>query len=149
MRLVIIVLVVLFILLYLLKKRQVNEGFTDKRLVQAFKIKIGLFYNKDYASYYNYVYKMSSFIPIEIVKYSNRFQVFYELKRRNVDFIFTNEKDYYVYWNNERKKNKSFMSSLKRDPEIQAISMAFYQYIFIIADYKKIITKNEKRLISN
>lgn len=143
MKLVIIILVVLFILLYLLKKRQVNEGFTDKRLVQAFKIKIGLFHNKDYDSYYNYVYKMSSFIPIEIVKYDNRFQAFYELKRRNVDFIFTNEKDYYVYWNNQNKKNESFIRSLKRDPEIQAISMAFYQYILIIADYKKIITKDD------
>jgi TRAP-type uncharacterized transport system substrate-binding protein len=143
MRQAIIILIVLFILLYLLKKRQVNEGFTDKRLVQAFKIKIGVFHDKDYTSYYNYVYKMSRFIPIEIVKYSNRFQVFYELKRRNVDFIFTNEKDYYVYWNNQRKKKKSFMDSLKRDPDIQAISMAFYQYIFIIADYKKIISKND------
>jgi hypothetical protein len=104
MKLLIVILFVLFVLLYLLRYRQINEGFTDTKLIQAFKIKIGLFYNKDYTSYYSFVYKMSSFIPIEIIKYNNRFQVFYELKRRNVDFIFTNEKDYYVYWINKNKK---------------------------------------------
>jgi hypothetical protein len=143
MKLLIVILFVLFVLLYILKKRQINEGFTDSKLIQAFKIRIGLFYDKDYTSYYNFVYKMSSFIPIEIVKYTDRFQIFYELKRRNVDFIFTNEKDYYVYWINQNKKEKSILDSIKRNPEIQAITMAFYQYVFIIADYKKIITKND------
>lgn len=143
MKLLIVILFVLFVLLYLLRYRQINEGFTDTKLIQAFKIKIGLFYNKDYTSYYSFVYKMSSFIPIEIIKYNNRFQIFYELKRRNVDFIFTNEKDYYVYWINQNKKQTTWVDSMRRNPEIQAITMAFYEYLFIIADYKKIITKND------
>jgi len=143
MKLLIVILFVLFLLLYLLRYRQINEGFTDTKLIQAFKIKIGLFYNKDYTSYYSFVYKMSSFIPIEIIKYNNRFQIFYELKRRNVDFIFTNEKDYYVYWINQNKKQTTWVDSMRRNPEIQAITMAFYEYLFIIADYKKIITKND------
>lgn len=143
MKLLIVILFVLFLLLYLLRYRQINEGFTDTKLIQAFKIKIGLFYNKDYTSYYSFVYKMSSFIPIEIIKYNNKFQVFYELKRRNVDFIFTNEKDYYIYWINQNKKQTTWVDSMRRNPEIQAITMAFYEYLFIIADYKKIITKND------
>ena len=143
MKLLIVILFVLFVLLYLLRYRQINEGFTDTKIIQAFKIKIGLFYNKDYTSYYSFVYKMSSFIPIEIIKYNNRFQIFYELKRRNVDFIFTNEKDYYVYWINQNKKQTTWVDSMRRNPEIQAITMAFYEYLFIIADYKKIITKND------
>ena len=98
----IVILFVLFILLRLVTNRNIQEDFADTRLVQSFRIKIGVYYHKDYNTMYNYVYKMSSFIPIDIVKYDNRYQPFYELMKRNVDFIFTNEKDYYIYKRMER-----------------------------------------------
>ena len=53
MKLLIVILFALFVILYLLRKRQINEGFNDNKLIQSFKIKVGVFYDKGYESYYN------------------------------------------------------------------------------------------------
>lgn len=139
----IILLFSLFVLLYLVEKRRQLEPFVDSRLVQRFRIKMGVWYDKDYDNMHEYVKKIGKFIPIEIVKYSNRYQPFYELQRRNVDLIFSNEKDYFVFWNNERKGKKSWKDSFKRTPQIQAITMAYYQYLLIPADYDKILQSQD------
>ena len=86
---------------------------------------------------------MSSFIPIDIIKYNNRYQPFYELTKRNVDFIFTNEKDYYIYWINKQKQKTSLLDSFRRKPQIQVITMAYHLYLLIIADFNKIIKDSD------
>ena len=139
----IVILFVLFILLRLVTNRNIQEDFADTRLVQSFRIKIGVYYHKDYNTMYNYVYKMSSFIPIDIVKYDNRYQPFYELMKRNVDFIFTNEKDYYIYWINKQKQKTNIIDSFRKNPQIQVITMAYHLYLLILADYNKIIKDSD------
>jgi hypothetical protein len=143
MIILIIILFTLFIILRLIQSKIINEGFTDNRLVQSFKIKIGVWYDKDYDTMYKFVYKMSSFMPIQIIKYNNRYQPFYELKRRNVDLIFTNERDYYIYWINQLKKKKSALDSFRRTPQIQMITMAYHLYLLIAVDYNKIIRTSD------
>jgi TRAP-type uncharacterized transport system substrate-binding protein len=135
----IIILFVLFVLLRIVTNRNIQEDFADTRLVQSFKIKIGVYYHKDNETMYKFVYKMSNFIPIDIIKYDNKYRPFYELKKRNVDFIFTNEKDYYIYWINQQKKKNTLIDKFKRKPKIQVITMAYHLYLLIIADYNKII----------
>ena len=139
----IIVLFVLFVLLWLVTNRNIREDFADTRLVQSFRIKVGVYYHKDYETMYTFVYKMSSFMPIDIIKYDNRYTPFYELKKRNVDFIFTNEKDYYIYWINQQKKKNTLLDSFRRKPQIQVITMAYHLYLLIIADYNKIIRDSD------
>lgn len=134
--------IVLFCLLILLRFLQLNnrkESFVDSSLVRSFKIRVGVWYDKNYTSMYDYLYKISSLIPMEIVTYSNRYEPFYELKRREVDMIFTNEKDYYVYWVNQLIKKRTIRDYLKRSPQIQMITMAYHLYVFIPANYEKIV----------
>jgi hypothetical protein len=139
----VIVLFVLLVILYLITKRKRIEGFIDNTLVKSFRIKIGVWYDKYYDKMFEFVVKMSTFIPIEIIKYSNQYEPFYQLKKRNVDFIYVTEKDYFVYWINQKKQSTKLIDSFKRKPDIQLITMGFFQYVFIIADYKKIITHND------
>jgi TRAP-type uncharacterized transport system substrate-binding protein len=139
----IIILFVLFVLLRIVTNRNIQEDFADTRLVQSFRIKIGVYYDKDYETKYKFVYKMSSFMPIDIIKYDNRYTPFYELKKRNVDFIFTNEKDYYIYWINQQKKKNTLLDNFRRNPKIQVITMAYHLYLLIIADYNKIIRDSD------
>ena len=139
----IIILLCLFILLRLVQRQKITENFVDNRLVQLFKVKIGVWYDKDYTGAYDFVKKMSKFIPIDIVKYNNRYEPFYQLKKREVDLIFSNEKDYFIYWNNQNNKKSSLKDSFKRNSEIQIITMAYYQYLLIPADYNKIIQPND------
>jgi TRAP-type uncharacterized transport system substrate-binding protein len=139
----IIILFVLFILLRLVTNRNIQEDFVDTRLVQSFRIKIGVYYHKDYETMYRYVYKMSSFMPIDIIKYDNRYRPFYELIKKNVDFIFTNEKDYYIYWINKLKKKNTLIDKFRRNPQIQVITMAYHLYLLIVADYNKIIRNSD------
>jgi hypothetical protein len=131
------------ILLYWINKKKEIEPFVDIRLIRMFRIRVGVWYDKDYENMYEFVQRMSRFIPIDIVKYTNRYQPFYELKRRNVDLIFTNEKDYFVYWNNQQTKKTTILDSFKRNPQIQAITMAYYQYLLIPANYDKIIQSQD------
>jgi TRAP-type uncharacterized transport system substrate-binding protein len=139
----IIILFVLFVLLRIVTNRNIQEDFADTRLVQSFRIKIGVYYHKDYQTMYKFVYKMSNFMPIDIIKYDNRHTPFYELKKRNVDFIFTNEKDYYIYWINGQKKKNTLIDNFRRKPNIQVITMAYHLYLLIIADYNKIIRDSD------
>ena len=137
-----IAIIVLFCLLILLRfvQRQTRiENFVDSQLVKSFKIRVGVWYDKNFTSMYDFMYRVSSFIPMEIVTYSNRYEPFYDLKRREVDLIFTNEKDYYVYWINQLIKKRTIRDSLKRESQIQMITMAYHLYIHIPADYEKII----------
>ena len=113
-----IAIIVLFCLLILLRfvQRQTRvEKFVDSKLVKSFKIRVGVWYDKNFNSMYNFLYRISSFIPMEIVTYSNHYQPFYELKLREVDLIFTNEKDYYVYWINQLIKKRTLKDYLRRD----------------------------------
>lgn len=139
MYLAIIVLFSLLILLRYLCLKKKTEYFVDSRLVQSFKIRVGVWYDKNYTSMYDFVYNMSSLIPMEIITYPNRYQPFYELKRREVDMIFTNEKDYYIYWSNQLIKKRTLRDNLKRSPQLQMITMAYHLYVFIPANYEKII----------
>ena len=89
-----IAIIVLFCLLILLRfvQRQTRiENFVDSQLVKSFKIRVGVWYDKNFTSMYDFMYRVSSFIPMEIVTYSNRYEPFYDLKRREVDLIFTND----------------------------------------------------------
>ncbi len=139
MYLAVIVLFSLLILLRYLHIKQKTESFVDSNLVKSFKIRVGVWYDKNYTSMYDFLYNISSIIPMEIVKYSDRYQPFYEVKRREVDMIFTNEKDYYVYWLNQQIKKKTLKDYLKRTPQLQMITMAYHLYVFIPANYEKII----------
>jgi hypothetical protein len=140
MFIIVILLFVLLIILHLITKKNKIENFIDTTLVQSFKIRIGVWYDKYYDKMFEFVVKISTFIPVEIIKYNNQYQPFYELKRRNVDFIYVSEKDYYIYWLNQKNKKPRLIDSLKRKSDIQLITIGFYQYVFILADYKKIIT---------
>lgn len=137
--LAIIVLFSLLILLRYLYLKKKSEGFVDSKLVRSFKIRVGVWYDKNYTSMYDFLYKVSSIIPMEIVTYPNRYELFYELQRRELDMIFTNEKDYYVYWLNQQIKKRTIRDYLKRSPKIQMITMAYHLYVFTPANYEKII----------
>ena len=141
-----IAIIVLFCLLILLRfvQRQTQvEKFVDSKLVKSFKIRVGVWYDKNFNSMYNFLYRISSFIPMEIVTYTNHYQPFYELKLREVDLIFTNEKDYYVYWINQLIKKRTLKDYLRRDPQIQMITMAYHLYVHIPANYEKIIQPSD------
>ena len=69
----IIILLCLFILLRLVQRQKITENFVDNRLVQLFKVKIGVWYDKNYTGAYDFVKKISKFIPIDIVKYHKVF----------------------------------------------------------------------------
>ena len=138
MYIAIIIIFCLFTLLRWIQIKTTLENFVTSKLVQSFKIKIGVWYDKNNTSMYDYLSKINSFIPMDIVTYSNRYQLFYELKRREIDLIFTNEKDYYIYWLNQTIKKRSLKENLKRNPQIQMITMAYNLYVLIPADYTKI-----------
>jgi hypothetical protein len=141
--LAIIFLFCLLVLLRFVQRQTKVEKFVDSSLVKAFKIRVGVWYDKNFSSMYNFLFKISSLIPMEIVTYSNRYQPFYELKSREVDMIFTNEKDYYVYWANQQIKKRTIRDYLKREPQIQMLTMAYHLYVHIPADYEKIVQPSD------
>ena len=103
-----------------------------KLLVSSLKIKIGVWVHKDNLSMYQFVQQLKRFVPLEIVPYGNKFQPFYELNRRNVDLIFTNEKDYMIYWLNKQTKGG-------RGPEMQVIAYGYFLYVCMVANYHTMV----------
>jgi hypothetical protein len=103
----------------------------DNRLVQSFKIKIGVWKHKDNMTMYQFVQVLKRVVPLEIVPYSDKFQPFDELQRRNVDVIFTNEKDYMIHWLAHNQK--------KTGEEMQLIAYGYFLYLCMVANYKTIV----------
>ena len=106
----------------------------DNRLVQSFKIKIGVWKHKDNMSMYQFVHVLRRVVPLEIVPYANKFQPFYELQRRNVDLIFTNEKDYMIHWLKNKTQKKGSGAQ-----EMQLIAYGYFLYLCMVANYKTIV----------
>jgi hypothetical protein len=134
-----ILVIILFILFVLFKNKNTIERYQN--IISEFKIKIGVWDNigigkKGFNSQVKYLEILSKTIPIQIVKYTNKYQPFYELKRRNLDFVFSTEKDYMIYHINKKKTN---IDTFKRQNEIQLITVAYHLYYLIIADFDKIL----------
>jgi hypothetical protein len=127
-------------LLLLFFNRNTIERYQN--IITEFKIKIGLWENpgigsRGFNSQKRFLEILSRDIPIEIVEYSNKYQPFYELQRRNVDFVFSNEKDYMIFHINQKKRiiDKPY----QRQREIRLITVAYHLYYLIIADYDRIL----------
>ena len=132
------------------RQKQLKEGFEGeerrlwrlakgekKLLVSSLKIKIGVWVHKDNLSMYQFVQQLKRFVPLEIVPYGNKFQPFYELNRRNVDLIFTNEKDYMIYWLNKQTNNNT--STRTGPSEMQVIAYGYFLYVCMVANYHTMV----------
>lgn len=142
MFLYVILIIIFLVLLLLYNHRNTIERFQN--IVSEFKIKIGIWKNpgigtSGFDSQVRFLEILSKDFPIDIITYSNKYQPFYELKRRNLDFVFTTEKDYMIYHVNQEKKKKTLIDSFKRDHEIQLITAIYHLYYLIIADYDRIL----------
>lgn len=124
------------------KDHYVTFGQPEKQqqrlFVKSFKIKIGVWKHKDNMSMYQFVELLKRVVPLEIVPYSDKFQPFSELQRRNVDLIFTNEKDYMIHWLAE-KNNKEKEKEMNKGPEMQLIAYGYFLYLCMVANYKTIV----------
>ena len=120
-----------------MRAKSVKEGYEGpplKMKIGAPKMKIGVWVHKDNLSMYQFVQQLKRFVPLEIVPYANKFQPFYELNRRNVDLIFTNEKDYMIYW-----LNRQSGSGKKGGSEMQVIAYGYFLYVCMVANYHTIV----------
>lgn len=111
------------------QQRKRRMEYFDNRLIKAIKIKIGVWVHRDNMGMSKFVHLLTRVVPIDIVPYANKFQPFYALQQREVDLIFTDEKDYMIYWLNQKKK----------DTKMQLIAFGYYLYICMIANYHTIV----------
>ncbi len=132
------------ILLIFLQKKKIIERYSNTTpMTSMFKIRVGLWKEPGFAFHHKFLTLISSKIPIEIVTFPNKYEPFYELKRRNVDFVLSSEKDYMIYSINQKKSTSSFLDGFRRTPKIEMITAAYHIYYLIIADYDKIIKYND------
>lgn len=139
---VILFLFIFSILLVFLKKRYIVERYTNN-IVSYFRIKIGVFKEPNFDFQYKFLRLLSSDIPLEIVQYNNKYEPFYELKKRNIDLVLTSERDYMIYYINQNFKKPRIIDRFRKVPKIQLITAAYHIYLLLVADYNKISNYNE------
>jgi hypothetical protein len=139
--LILFLFIFLFFLIYL-KQLGVVERFQNTiPITSMFRIKIGLWKEPGFAFNHRYLTLLSSSLPIEIVQFDNKYEPFYQLKKRNVDFVLSSEKDYMVYSINQKLPPPA--SYFKRTSSIQMITAAYHIHYLIVADYAKIVNYNQ------
>ncbi len=143
MNILIIFLFIFIILLIFLKKKNIVEKYTNNSIISYFKIKIGVWREPEFDYNYKFLTLLASEIPIEIVQFSNKYEPFYELKRRNIDLAFSNERDYMIYHINQENKKSKALDFLRKNPKIQLITVAYHIYLLLVADYDKIINYSD------
>lgn len=137
MFILVIFLFIFAILLVFLKKRRIVEKFSNS-MVTYFKIKIGIFKEPNFDFHYKYLKLLSSDIPLEVVQFNNKYEPFYELKKRNIDFVLSSERDYMIYHINQTNKKSRALDSFRKIPKIQLITAAYHIYFLLVADFDKI-----------
>ena len=142
MLLVIIFLFIFSILLIILKKKKIVETYANN-MVSYFRIKIGVFKEPNFDFHYKFLKLLSSDIPLEIVQYTNKYEPFYELKKRNIDLALSSERDYMIYYINQNLKKKRTLDDFRKIPKIQLITAAYHIYFLLVADFDKITNYNQ------
>lgn len=128
---------ILILYLYVSRKNQI-ETYVNPT-VSYFKIKVGVCKTPDFDYNYKFLSLLSEQIPIQIIQFDNKYEPYYELKRRNVDLVLGSEKDYMIYYINQRKRKNRTFDAFRKIPQIQMITALYHVYFLLIADYDKII----------